>query len=152
MRRVLFLDIDGVLNSTDYLRASGGLVIVPFDHDPAGRIDPDRVARLNRIVEGIGVDVVLSSSWRAGFTLGEVQRFLRARGFAGRLHDKTPRLSANERHVEIKRWLSQQCPDVERFVVLDDDPGAGVGLGHRFVRCCDGIEDAQVEAARRILE
>ena len=50
-RKILFLDIDGVLASTDFLRKSGGKFI-----------DKEKVALLNKL-KPYGVEVVISSSW-----------------------------------------------------------------------------------------
>jgi hypothetical protein len=160
MNRILFLDVDGVLNSSDFLRAipkpEPGTIFVPSKlgirhFDPADMIDPVRVERLNRIVRGLDVDVVVSSSWRHAYELEQLEEFLKSRGYEGSLYDVTPKLSGHERHVEIKRWLSQLSGE-PRFVVIDDDQDAGVGFGHRYVQTVNGLEEEHVERARRILE
>lgn len=152
---VLFLDVDGVLNSSAYLLALGkkdpGIKLAGDVWNQAEHLDPTRVARLNTILDATGCKVVLSSAWRCSFTLGGVQQFLRHRGFTGRLHDTTPRLHGRERHVEIKAWLSQRGAGVDRYAILDDDQDAGVGFGHRFVRTLDGIEDEHVERVVQLL-
>lgn len=154
--KILFLDIDGVLNDIDFLmhlpKPEEGTVIKPYtaNYDPAEMIDPARVARLNRIIEGADVDVVLSSSWRIPYELERVEGFLRARGFTGFLYDKTPHIGSSSRSQEIRRWLNQLAGEFQ-FVILDDMEDAGVGFGYRFVRVPNGLEDTHVEAARRVL-
>lgn len=62
--RVLFLDIDGVLNH----RA----VFVPGDVAP---ICPVALARLKALIERTGATIVVSSTWRRGDL--ETDRFIR---------------------------------------------------------------------------
>jgi len=59
---LLFLDVDGVLNSTDsrrVLRGSGS-ARSPW------RLDPIRVGLVRSVVQRTGMHVVWSSSWREG--------------------------------------------------------------------------------------
>jgi len=51
--QVLFLDIDGVLNTAKYIQEHG-----------AKDVDPHKAVILNDIVKRTGVKVVLSSTWR----------------------------------------------------------------------------------------
>lgn len=151
--KVLFLDIDGVLNSSAYLlalaKADPGVKVVDGGWDFTDHLDPARVMKLNAIVDATSCNVVLSSSWRCMRSIGEVQRMLRHRGYTGRLSSTTPRLMGHERHVEIRRWLEGK--PVDRFAILDDDQDAGVGFGHWFVRTADGIEDEHVERVIEVL-
>lgn len=57
MRKIIFLDIDGVLNSADHL-----------DHtkhcNGYSDISPKKVKLLKKIVDRTGAEIVLSSTWR----------------------------------------------------------------------------------------
>ena len=55
MRKVIFLDIDGVLNSVKYDRER---------RLQDGNIDESRLLLLRAIVDVTGADIVLSASWR----------------------------------------------------------------------------------------
>ena len=62
-RRVVFLDIDGVL--------------APIHHwDRYGDLDPGCIRVLKEIVAGAEADVVVSSTWRHGKTVTELQEML----------------------------------------------------------------------------
>ena len=74
---MIFLDIDGVLAP---IRRS----------DRYEDLDPACVQVLNEIVARCSADVVVSSTWRYGKTVAELQAMLDAKGFAGRVLDKTP--------------------------------------------------------------
>src|SRR5437899_1413431 len=94
-RRVIFLDIDGVL--------------APIRRgDRYGDLDPACIEVLNEIVVRAGADVVVSSTWRHGKTAAELQEILEAQGFTGRVVDKTPTGTPGaDRRDEIAAWLAE---------------------------------------------
>jgi len=103
--KVLFLDIDGVVNN-EYTRRKFGDLIT---------LDPARVALVQRIVQNTGCEIVLSSSWRL-FQLGRDEVESKVCKFA----DITPFLRARTpRGYEIKAWLARH-PEVEHYAILDD--------------------------------
>ena len=111
-RRVVFLDIDGVL--------------APIRHwERYGDLEPACIQVLNEIVASARADVVISSTWRHGRTAAELQAMLEAAGFSGRVVDKTPTLAPGaERGEEIAAWLADH--PVGGYVIIDDhiDMGA----------------------------
>jgi hypothetical protein len=111
MLRVVFLDIDGVL--------------APIRRwDRYGDLDSACVRVLNEIVARGGADVVVSSSWRYGKTIAELQAMLDAEGFAGRVLDKTPTGTPGaDRGEEIASWLAAHA--VEGYVIIDDHADMG---------------------------
>jgi hypothetical protein len=153
MTTLIFLDIDGVLNSTEFIAQQmndDGISVIDETFDATAHIDPARVERLNRLIEGTGARVVLSSNWRLLFGLHRTQSSLRQKGFVHELSDETPRIFGSDRHAEIKAYLATLEQPV-RFVVLDDDEIAGVDLEDHFVHVPDGLEDEHVERARKVL-
>jgi|ERR1043166_5261826 hypothetical protein len=111
-RRVIFLDIDGVL--------------APIHHwDRYGDLDPACVGVLNEIAARGDADVVVSSTWRYGRTVAQLQAMLDSQGFTGRVIDKTPTdLRGAGRGEEIAAWLAEH--PVDGYVIIDDhlDMGA----------------------------
>ena len=105
-RRVIFLDIDGVL--------------APIHHwDRYGDLDPACVEVLNDIAARGGADVVVSSSLRFGRTVADLQAMLEAQGFTGRVIDKTPAGAPGaDRSDEIAAWLAEHA--VDGYVIIDD--------------------------------
>ena len=110
-RRVIFLDIDGVL--------------APIRRwDRYGDLDPGCIRVLNEIVAGAGADVVVSSTWRHGRTVAELQEMLDAEGFIGRVIDKTPTGAPGAgRGDEIAAWLAEHA--VGGYVIIDDHGDMG---------------------------
>lgn len=175
--KVVFLDMDGVLNCATWFQATsktqfrrkkgatkasmrtvGGIYYL--DEYAAKMIDEAAVAHLNELARRTDCKFVLSSSWRIPYQLGEVETMLRLRGFEGSLHDKTPAHIQGPpdeqgreylRGYEIARWLEQH-PEVEAFVILDD----GSDMAHlRFnlvqTSWQDGLQAEHVERAVALL-
>lgn len=161
MTKVLFLDMDGVLNSHAYAvkrnRAHPEHERLPWDrHDPrrwAEMIDPAAVMRLNQICDQAGAKVVISSSWRYAHDVAMMKRILDIAGFTGEVIGETPNdMHAPARSHEISAWLAQN-PGTTRFVVLDDGKSAGEGLEKWFVHTdlAVGLTDEDVKKAILIL-
>src|SRR5690242_5590281 len=111
MPRVIFLDIDGVLAP-----------IRRWDRYEA--LDPACVRVLNEIVARGGADVVVSSTYRHGRTVAELQSLLDAHGFTGRVIGKTPTATAGgSRGDEIATWLDEH--PVAGYVIIDDHTDMG---------------------------
>jgi hypothetical protein len=109
-RRVVFLDIDGVL--------------APIRRwDRYGDLEPACIEVLNEIVASARADVVVSSTWRHGKTVAELQVMLEAEGFTGRVVDKTPTASGAGRGEEIAAWLAEHV--VGGYVIIDDHSDMG---------------------------
>lgn len=115
--KIIFLDIDGVLNTDIYKNAV---------------IEPEMVRNLKYIVEETNAQIVLSSSWKSGYYQTKFEQLkderinllieeLKRIGLS--ISGLTPftdvlRGGAN-RPFEIKKWL-ERFPTVESFVILDD--------------------------------
>jgi hypothetical protein len=123
MPPILFLDIDGVLNSQPWLsRYPGRTLALPSD--AAELLDPAAVALLEQIRGATGCRVVLSSSWRLRLPLPAIEGLLRAAGFRGELADQTPK--GVSRTAEILAWLGARGAAGAPHAALDDeiDPDA----------------------------
>ena len=110
-RRVIFLDIDGVL--------------APIRRwDRYGDLDPACIQVLNEIVACGEAEVVVSSTWRHGKTVAELQEMLEVAGFAGRVLDTTPTdIAGAGRAEEIAAWLAEHA--VAGYVIIDDHAAMG---------------------------
>jgi hypothetical protein len=121
--KVLFLDVDGVLNTPKLIRNFG------FDH-----IDEVLVALVARIVRETGSEIVLSSTWRIQEKDRKlVEDALSRHGL--KIRDCTPVITRGSggwteggwvrRHEEIEAWL--QTNEAKRFAILDDFEDAEIG-------------------------
>lgn len=138
-RRVVFLDIDGVLNSHAYFitQQLGTLMDV---------LDPAAVLRLDALARRSGARVVISSSWRVKRPLDRLSAMLREHGFQGEVIGATPVLSL-PRSLEIQAWLDAAPEPPDAFVILDD--GEMDHLADRLVQTTfeEGLTDEHVEEA-----
>jgi hypothetical protein len=116
--KIIFLDVDGVLNNFGLIARYG------FDY-----IDDGCVSLLSQVVKTTGAEIVLSSSWRLEESnLSLVRAALGRSGL--KIKDCTPFLRM-ARIQEIKQWIKDH-PEVTKFVILDDDEDAGFGLDGFF--------------------
>lgn len=158
--KVIFLDIDGVLNSQDHVHKMNGL----FD-DPANQIDPDAVVRLNRLTDQSGAKIVVSSTWRISFVRhnnGDVVQgmadCLKGYGVTGEVIGTTP-ITNGDRSAEIWDWIDNH-KDIEQYVILDDDrleakqDSSDPVLDLHFVKTSwmHGLLDHHVDRALEILK
>lgn len=166
MQKVIFLDIDGVLNSRKFLSISRGefidkLIIANGDDLTfmAEQLDPEAIARLNRIITVTGANVVVSSTWRLMWPLEKIVAALESRGFVGDVIGATDNFEREWGHVRRPRALEiadfADRHNVEHFVVVDDDPicdeGDSPDIVARLIRTTfdDGLTD---EIADQMIE
>lgn len=110
--KVIFLDVDGVLNSDEYIEKTQKLNIQGIERE----VDPEKITLLKNAIIETGAKVVLSSSWRHTKNGKYLKQLL---GEYGIFTDSTPFLN-HERGKEIKQWLINH-PDAEDFIILDDE-------------------------------
>lgn len=110
---VLFLDIDGVLNSVRSCCAHGGYPRT-FEDDCLTKFDWTAVALIQRICNNSDVKVVVSSTWRKMFPYQEIGDALNLPVIGA-----TKELSGI-RGLEIKEWLDRH-PEVIKYAIIDDD-------------------------------
>lgn len=112
MRKILFLDIDGVVNSREFMLAEHKRV----GHGTMLGISPLLADEVRRIIEFTQCEVVLSSSWR----LDEKSRE-QVRAEVCEYVDVTPSLrGTTDRGCEVLAWLDEH-PDVTAYAILDDN-------------------------------
>lgn len=118
---VIFLDFDGVLNSSKFLYTPQESDFGKSDMEPEDQISKEMVSELNRIIRETGADVVISSTWRVLFPFDDLLRFLKNAGFVGKVVGKTPiHFSYCQRGIEIQQWIDLNKFE-GKFVILDDN-------------------------------
>lgn len=107
---VIFLDVDGVLNSISTPAWMGDDWDIPLARP---------LKNLKRIVEETGAKVIISSSWRKhSAAMRKLKLALMV--FELQIAGQTPWMEL-DRPTEIEAWLADH-PEVKRYVILDDDP------------------------------
>lgn len=103
--KVIFVDVDGVLNSDDFIDSVKG----------SQDIDIKTIRLLRNAVNETGAKIVMDTSFRYTKSFLKVQEMLLQNGI---LFDKTPFID-NERGKEIKQYLAEH-KDIEDYILLDD--------------------------------
>lgn len=129
--KIIFLDIDGVLNC----KRTPNPRKFPFI------VDPILLERFRRLLEVTGAQVVLSSNWRF-----DPAGLFSAEHYGIPFIASTPDLEGEPRCNAILEWL--RChPDVERFIVIDDEDDELDALPLFQPLRSTGLTDEIVEAA-----
>ena len=131
MSKVIFLDIDGVLNTKWwYTQMDRNTPKDKYGY----AFDPRSVANLKKILDETGADIVISSSWKS-LGLSELEEMWQERGLPGKLIGITPNSVSDEmllnadldhmelfsiRGMEIKEWLSKNGKRISHYAIIDD--------------------------------
>lgn len=137
MKKVIFLDFDGVLNTENYqaqLYRDGK----PQWDDFGQVFDPEAIENLKMVLDAVpDALLVINSSWKLeGF--GKMKELWKKRGLPGRIHGITPDYVPDLLNIdledydniamlagkgnEVKQWLDENVPEGCRYVILDDMP------------------------------
>lgn len=165
-QKYLFLDVDGVLNCEKCFnmrvekRIRDGKFNMDAVEQPVARdlhelveregmrpgecIGVPHIQALNKLTPH--VHVVISSSWRYGFSTAKFASMMKSWGVKGaKVVDLTPAISSADRGDEILKWMSDNEVGVQDIVIVDDDADMGP-LMHRLVQtdAKEGLTDKEV--------
>ena len=147
--KVIFLDIDGVLNHKDTFKQGHKF------HGCFG-IQPELAQKLNRITDATGAVLVLSSAWRKVRTWEENMEYFKQQGITGKFKGQTPvcdTLSGtSNRGEEIAEWLVFRSEWIDSFIVLDDIKVKRYQDRQILTIEDVGLTDEDVEKAIKMLE
>lgn len=157
--KVIFLDIDGVLNNLT------SMYLATLGHHPAGNIammtmDAGCVLLFKHLVVKTGAKFVVTSTWRRNSKENSTEVFnaLRWCGFDNAMDHCagiTIRLDNGNRGMEIDHWLkikSHEFGEIENYVILDDD-SFDIHQGNNLVKTVGeiGLTVKDLEKAFEIL-
>lgn len=154
--KIIFLDIDGVLN------------VIEKGRDEYGQIFHQHfVDNLKKIINETGAKIVLSSSWRKS-SLTIIQEMWKFRNLPGEVIDVTPSLYLQKggsivfynnklqeqptpkingysipRGAEIEYWLKNESSLIDKvtnYVILDDDTDMLYNQRNNFVQCSNNTK------------
>lgn len=161
--KILFLDIDGVLNDFDdsHLTREERKILLNKELSSVERqqvhLDSKLILRLNHIVQETQCKIVLSSAWRNWFNLDDIHEMFSNRGFLLERSiwiGKTDHFLGADRGIEILKFLvdrfenNEEMP--ESFCIVDDmsdmEPFVEQ-IQNRFVQTDDrfGLSDDDAE-------
>lgn len=152
--RVIFLDVDGVLNKAGCkVKTPSGFYFV----------EDDKLLLLKELVEKTNAKIVLSSTWRQGWEdLNNGVDSIDSRDFVLLrdklkefdldLYDYTSCPITSDRGSKIKEWLSKHFEEVDSILVLDDESNIKP-FNKFFVRTSfsDGLKEKHVKKSVEVL-
>lgn len=157
--KVIFLDVDGVLNSLSCKEKIDGYLFV----------EDEKIALLKELIDHTGAKVVLSSTWRYGWYAMEHfeesrDSDLRDIHMFEKLRDKLLEYGIEllgytedfgRRGEEISAWLKKWTGEpIEAYVILDDMGGIEIRPHCRYLvqtSISQGIEPKHVKKAIKLL-
>ena len=125
--RIVFLDIDGVLNSDawDNKRQTTSNDFLK------NQFDPEAIKLLNELLEKIDAQIVLTSSWRLNFDLEQMNELFSSIGIKRGIVSFTPNLNAGAGYLtrgnEVLKWIIDNKNIIKSkplsfsdYIILDD--------------------------------
>lgn len=137
MDKIIFLDIDGVLNPTHYMNALYKMWKASFteikSHDEYGQLFfYQNIEALKHIIDNTGAKIVISSTWKmAG--LSEMIKLWKHRNLPGEIIGVTP-LQIEVIDLGMEKYYDMVCRGMEidcwikmhnhtgNYVIIDDTP------------------------------
>ena len=111
--KVIFLDIDGVLNSLRSAHAFNGYPH-DFSKESLKQFDWVAIELIKRVCDETNAKIVISSTWRKQHSIEDFKNYLKLD-----IIDKTPTMMGG-RGYEIQKWLADK-ENIEKYAIIDDD-------------------------------
>ena len=120
MRKILFLDFDGVM-VTDRHQVQLAATNSPLRDDHGVKFDPVCVESLKLIIDSTDAEIVVISTWKIEMGLDGILQMWDVRNLPGRVIGVTPDIDPIHRGDEIAAWLAT-IPTAVRYAIIDDCP------------------------------
>ena len=129
--KIIFLDIDGVMNSTESMMDNYHNGVRMYNDAP----DPKSIAALNKIIDSTDALIVITSTWRKLHNILSLGYIFHLSGLKGDpILGATPVIHNHIRGDEIQAWIDNYFtahgPSIDSFVILDDDSDMGHLMDH----------------------
>ena len=160
MKKIIFLDIDGVLNSFIFFKERYKEKQNDIYRYLFNSIDDEAVKKLQKIIEETNAEIVVSSMWRL-YNYDNLKKILKEKGLKANIIDKTPSCKTF-RGVEIYEWIRNNIDYLEidcasnfkNYVILDDDDDMLLRQKNNFVQTTHefGLTEEEVKKVVEILK
>lgn len=118
--KIIFLDIDGVLN-TDKWEAYMLSQRLPLEDEFGIFFDKEAIDNLAKIIAVTKAEIVIHSTWKLGKSIDWLQLLWKKRSLPGNILGITPDVPPFYNKMdEIAAWLAAN-PDISNYVILDDE-------------------------------
>jgi len=137
---IIFLDIDGVLVSSNHLLTNGR---------NREEFDPQCVLYLNELLQKTEAKIVISSNWRRIYSLHELRYLFQKNNVLDRIIGVTPFFNLTTmRGDEIQAYLTHSKDKISNFVIFDDEENM-LNLSDHYIQTHFqvGIQKKDIEQA-----
>lgn len=147
---IIFLDIDGVLNSIEYVTETYNVLKRTLKREEM--FDPICMKNLKQIVDETNAKIVITSSWK----IGDMELLYKVFGKYGiNIFDKTNHYG-DRRGKEIRDWMAVH-KEAEKFIIIDDDyfkdyPGLDEHIVQTSIHYGRGLNEKHVEQAIKLFK
>ncbi len=171
MKKIIFLDIDGVLNSGKSFSDKN------YNHHASLGIGeeyhsfyPEYKQRLNKLIETYDAKIVISSTWRKYYGLSGMASIWENEKMSGEIIGVTGVSSCGFRGLEIDKWIDDNlgyivtihqdvmkinCDkvDLSNYLIIDDDSDMTYYQRYNFchTRFATGFDEISYEKSNEIL-
>lgn len=121
MKPIIFLDCDGVVETIYWEQDEKGVWCLNAHKHKTEFSNKQAIGWLNELYSKVPFDIVVSSTWRLGMSVEELQDLLIRSGFNPEIKvvGTTPILHL-PRGMEIKRWIEENNFK-GKYIIIDDD-------------------------------
>ena len=131
MNKVIFLDIDGVMATSSYVKHSVNVLmrVNGFSYEEAkyhtkddfGEIfDPIAVDALDKIIKSTNAKIVITSGWKKGKSVEFFRDMWKHRNLPGEILGITGDSINNNRKDEIDDYLYNHSDEIDSYLIIDD--------------------------------
>lgn len=156
--KLIFLDIDGVLNNEDWYRyrAKDAYLLTNNSDIKAYNFDPDNWKWIEKLIQETDAKIVISSSWRSYSLKSTIDDFVNTafEPMIKYIIGVTPYSFERHRGREIETFLNTTDLEIENYVIIDDDTDMLTHQLPHFVNVCytNGMTENDYKKAKEILK
>ena len=123
---ILFLDIDGVINTPMWKENQGKVLRPTFNFPKHGKANNWQACQwVSQFCMQFGYSIVVSSTWRIDMSIDQLRDLLYNSGINKKIAiiGKTPYIKGQMRGYEIEKWimLHSNLIHLNKFLIFDDD-------------------------------
>lgn len=140
--KIIFLDIDGVLNNTQTYKNPNKAKALN-----GSWFEPEKVELLNRILQKTKTGIVLTSAWRWEDHYKNIE-MMGSLGISGAYRGRVDDLHSVTRGEQIQDFLDKTPQIIDKFIILDDENDMG-DLGEYLIQTdrAFGLTEENVQQA-----
>lgn len=155
--KLIFLDIDGVLNNENWYASGKANKVYDETKDiKAFNFDPNNWKWIEKLIQETDAKIVISSSWRSYSLKSTIDDFVNTafEPMIKHIIGVTPYSFERHRGGEIETFLNTTDLEIENYVIIDDDTDMLTHQLPHFVNVCytNGMTENDYKKAKEILK